>query len=125
VDGKVTDLGKFAEFGNRGVDVFPGRFDQRRTPGVHPVRREVGLAFEEIFREARRRVVVACSPSNVHRFQQVINNAVKFKRKLGVAGPEHGSMEHAHGPGSSATWRSPDRLWLKWTTSSPCRRNRP
>jgi ribonuclease J len=48
--------------------------------------RTVGDTFEEIFRKADSRIIVATFASNVHRIQQVINASVKFNRKVSIVG---------------------------------------
>jgi ribonuclease J len=112
VDGQVTDLGKFAEFGRRGVDVFLADSTNAEREGYTLSEREVGLALDEIIREAPQRVVVACFSSNVHRFQQVVNTAVKYRRKLGVQGMSMiNNMRTAQELGYL---RIPDHFWLKW-----------
>lgn len=49
--------------------------------------RTVGTIFEEIFEESDgQRIMVATFSSNIHRIQQIINSAVKHKRKVSVIG---------------------------------------
>jgi ribonuclease J len=112
VDGQRTDLGKFAEFGNRGVDILLADSTNAERPGYTLSEREVGLALEEIFREAPQRIVVACFSSNVHRFQQVVNAAVKYGRKLGVLGLS--MVKNMRTAQELGYLEVPERLWLKW-----------
>ena len=46
----------------------------------------VGQTFDDEFRYARNRIIVATFSSNVHRIQQVVDSAVKYKRKVAVIG---------------------------------------
>lgn len=46
----------------------------------------VGQTFDEEFRYAKHRIIVATFSSNVHRIQQVIDTAVKYDRKVAVIG---------------------------------------
>jgi len=41
----------------------------------------VGETFDEIFMNAKNRILVATFASNVHRIQQIVNAAIKFGRK--------------------------------------------
>ncbi len=112
VDGQVTDLGKFGELGRRGVDLLLADSTNVERPGYTLSEREVGVAFDDILREAPQRVVVACFSSNVHRFQQVVNTAVKYRRKLGVLGMSMiKNMRTAQELGYLSI---PDSVWLKW-----------
>ena len=46
----------------------------------------IGDVFEKLFMNCRKRIVVATFASNVHRVQQIVNSAVKYKRKVAVCG---------------------------------------
>lgn len=112
VDGQVTDLGGFAEFGRRGVDVLLADSTNAERDGYTLSEREVGEAFDEIFRGAPRRIVVACFSSNVHRFQQVVNAAIKYRRKLGVLGMS--MVQNMRTAQELGYLRIPEHLWLRW-----------
>ena len=55
-------------------------------PGYTMSERTVGEAFEEIFRNAGGRILVATFASNIHRIQQVVNVSVKNNRKVAICG---------------------------------------
>lgn len=42
--------------------------------------------FDDEFRYAKNRIIVATFSSNVHRIQQVVDSAVRYKRKVAVIG---------------------------------------
>lgn len=112
VDGKITDLAKFGELGRAGVELLLADSTNVERPGYTLSESEVGTALDEIFRGAERRIVVACFSSNVHRFQQVVNTAVKHGRKLGVLGLSMiKNMRTAQELGYLSI---PENLWLKW-----------
>lgn len=46
----------------------------------------VGQTFDDEFRYAKNRIIVATFSSNVHRIQQIIDSAVRYKRKVAVIG---------------------------------------
>jgi ribonuclease J len=112
VDGRITDLGAFAEFGRRGVDLLLADSTNADREGYTLSEREVGIAFDEIVRDAPRRVVIACFSSNIHRFQQVINTAVHYGRKLGVLGMS--MVKNMRTAQELGYLMIPDNLWLKW-----------
>jgi ribonuclease J len=86
VDGLRTDVGRLAEVGNRGVDLFLGDSTNAERPGVTGSERLVGEAFRQIIPPLTGRVLVASFASNVHRMQQAIDVAVEVGRKVCVVG---------------------------------------
>ena len=86
VDGLKTDVGKFAEIGNRGVDLLLGDSTNAERPGHTGSERLVGEAFRSIFPLRRGRILVASFASNVHRMQQAADVAVECGRKVTVVG---------------------------------------
>lgn len=86
VDGQVTEFNKFAEYGDRGVLALLADSTNAERPGFTPSEKIVGQTFDEIFRYAKNRIIVATFSSNVHRIQQVVDSAVKFDRKVAVIG---------------------------------------
>ena len=55
-------------------------------PGFTASERTVGRALENIFRDSKSRIIIATFSSNVHRVQRIIDNAVKFDRKVAISG---------------------------------------
>ena len=86
VDGQVTDFGRFAEYGNRGVLALLADSTNAERPGFTPSEKMVGKTFNEEFGTAKNRIIVATFSSNVHRIQQIVEAAVKYKRKVAVIG---------------------------------------
>lgn len=86
VDGQVMEFNKFAEYGDRGVLCLLADSTNAERPGFTPSERMVGQTFDEEFRYAKHRIIVATFSSNVHRIQQVIDTAVKYDRKVAVIG---------------------------------------
>lgn len=86
VDGKVTDFHKFAELGDQGVLVLLADSTNAERPGHTPSERTVGVAFDRIFRRAKERIIIATFSSNVHRIQQAVDTACRYKRKVAVLG---------------------------------------
>ena len=86
VDGQVTQFNKFAEFGDEGVLAVLADSTNAERPGFTQSEKMVGQTFDDEFRYARNRIIVATFSSNVHRIQQVVDSAVKYKRKVAVIG---------------------------------------
>ena len=86
VDGQVTQFNKFAEFGDAGVLALLADSTNAERPGFTQSEKMVGQTFDNEFRYARNRIIVATFSSNVHRIQQVVDSAVKYKRKVAVIG---------------------------------------
>lgn len=86
VDGEVTDFNRFAEYGERGVLALLSDSTNVERPGYTMSERVVGHTFDDTFRQAPERIIVATFASNVHRLQQAITTAHRYKRKVAVAG---------------------------------------
>lgn len=86
VDGEVTDFFKFAQLGEKGVLVLLSDSTNVERSGYTLSERAVGQAFDETFRQARERIIMASFASNVHRLQQAITTAHRHDRKVAVVG---------------------------------------
>src|SRR2546421_7605202 len=87
VDGLRTDVGRLAEFGNRGIDLLLADSTNAERPGVTGSERLVGEAFRQIIPQRQGRILVASFASNVHRMQQAVDVAVDVGRKVCVVRP--------------------------------------
>lgn len=86
VDGQVTEFNKFAEFGDQGVLALMADSTNAERPGYTQSEKVVGQTFDDEFRYAKNRIIVASFSSNVHRIQQVVDSAIRYKRKVAVIG---------------------------------------
>jgi len=86
LDGRITDLRAFARIGEEGVDLFMTDSTNAEVPGFTTSERDIAPAIETVFRQARRRVIVACFSSHVHRVQQVLDAAHANGRKVAMVG---------------------------------------
>src|SRR6187200_3092876 len=86
LDGRLTDLRAFARLGEEGVDLFLTDSTNAEVPGFTTTEREIAPAIDRVFRHARRRIIVACFASHVHRVQQVLDAAQKSGRKVAMVG---------------------------------------
>ena len=86
IDGRTTDLGGLARLANEGIDLVLADSTNADMPGFIPSEAEVGRALADIFEQARRRIVVACFASHVHRMQQILDAASALGRKVALVG---------------------------------------
>ena len=86
LDGRITDLRSFARFGEEGVDLFMTDSTNAEVAGFTTAERDIAPAIETVFRNASRRVIVACFSSHVHRVQQVLDAAHANGRKVAMVG---------------------------------------
>ena len=86
LDGRLTDLRAFARLGEEGVDLFLTDSTNAEVAGFTTTEREIAPAIDKVFRHAKRRIIVACFSSHVHRVQQVLDAAQKSGRKVAMVG---------------------------------------
>ena len=87
IDDKVIDIGRFAELGKKGVLALMSDSTNAERPGFTQSERIVGESFSNLFKKAEgNRILVATFSSNIHRIQQIIDEAVRCGRKVAVSG---------------------------------------
>ncbi len=87
IDGNIIDLQRIAELGQRGVLLLLGESTNVERTGSSMSEATVGNSLNGIFAEnADRRIFIATFASNIHRLQQIIDLAAKYKRKIAFSG---------------------------------------
>ncbi len=87
IDDQVIDLARFAEIGKKGVLAMLADSTNAERPGYTMSERIVGESFSNLFKKAgKNRIIVATFSSNIHRIQQIIDEAVHCGRKVAVSG---------------------------------------
>lgn len=86
VDNWPSDYAKLAEFSRRGVLALFADSTNAERPGWTPSERVVDAAFENVFLQAKKRIIIASFASLVSRMQQVANAALRHNRKLTFVG---------------------------------------
>ena len=86
IDGEIIDLGRLATLGNKGVLALMSDSTNAERKGYTMSESNVGEILDKLFINCTKRIVVATFSSNVHRVQQIVNSAVKYKRKIAVCG---------------------------------------
>lgn len=78
----ATDIASFARFGQEGVLALMSDSTNVEVKGYTRSEEEVAVDLEKVIAAATGRVIVAMFASNVFRIQQVIDIAIRCKRKL-------------------------------------------
>ncbi|MGH3744670.1 MAG: ribonuclease J [Mycobacteriales bacterium] len=86
IDGRLTDLGGFARLGREGVDLLLSDSTNAEVPGFVTSEREIGPVLRQVLAGARKRVIVACFASHVHRVQQTLDAAHAAGRHVAFVG---------------------------------------
>ncbi|MCL2086064.1 MAG: ribonuclease J [Oscillospiraceae bacterium] len=87
IEGGIIDLARFGELGNRGVLALLSESTNAERPGYSISESKVGETFNNLFSAAvGKRIIVATFSSNIHRVQQIIDNAHLHGRKVVVSG---------------------------------------
>lgn len=87
VAGEPIDLKRIAELGKEGVLLYMSESTNIERPGYTMSETVVGTTLDHLFSEnMTRRLIIATFASNVHRLQQIIDLAVKYRRKVALSG---------------------------------------
>ena len=86
INSEMIDLTRFGELGKAGVLALLSDSTNVEKAGHTDSERKVGDGFEKLFFGCNKRIIVTTFASNVDRIQQIINVAVKYKRKVAVTG---------------------------------------
>ena len=87
VEGKIMDIPRIGEIGNKGVALLCCESTNVERPGYTPSEKTVGRSLDVILNQnPERRVIIATFSSNVHRVQQIINASAARGRKVAVTG---------------------------------------
>ena len=105
-DGKMIDLVRLGELGRKGVDLLLMDSTNADRPGIAMSEQRVSDSFEREFKDCKKRIIIACFASNVHRIQKIIEIAAKHDRKVAVSGR---SMENILKVGSELGYIRADK----------------
>ena len=87
VAGDPIDLKTIAELGKSGVLLYMGESTNIERPGFTMSETVVGETLDRLFSEnSSRRIIIATFASNVHRLRQIVELAVKYRRKVALSG---------------------------------------
>ncbi len=87
IDGEMTDLPRLGEIGRKGVQLLMCESTNVCRKGYSMSEKSVGRTLDEIIKKhADNRIIVATFASNIHRMQQILDIAEKYKRKVAFTG---------------------------------------
>ena len=87
VTGEPIDLKRIAELGKEGVLLYMAESTNIERIGYTMSETVVGTTLGHLFSEnVNRRLIIATFASNIHRLQQIIDLAVKYRRKVALSG---------------------------------------
>lgn len=87
IDGHTTDLARIAEIGTKGVLLLLMDSTNIERSGYSMSEKNVSKALDSQFELNRdKRIIVATFASNIHRVQQIIDCAVRHRRKVSFSG---------------------------------------
>ena len=86
VDNWPSDYATLASFSEQGVLALLSDSTNAERPGWTPSERVVDKAFDQVFDQAKGRIIIASFASLISRMQQVIEVAQRYNRKLAFVG---------------------------------------
>ena len=83
----MIDLPRISEIGKRGVTLLLCESTNVEQEGYTMSEHVVGETLDRLFADnVKRRIIVATFATNVHRLQQIVNLAMKHRRKIAFSG---------------------------------------
>ena len=86
VQGEIADLTRIGELGKEGVLALAIDSTNVEKAGFSESESRVADRFDELFRDCDKRLIVTTFASNVHRLDQLLKLAQKYKRRVGITG---------------------------------------
>ena len=87
IDGEMTDLPRLGEIGRKGASLLLCESTNVCRKGYSMSEKIVGRTLDEIIKNhPNNRIIVATFASNIHRMQQIMDIAEKYKRKIAFTG---------------------------------------
>lgn len=85
-DHKTSDYARFSHFGERGVLALFSDSTNSERPGYTPSESNVRRHMEQLFHTSRRKIILACFASSIHRIQIAMELAKDFGRRIVLVG---------------------------------------
>lgn len=86
VDGEQFDIASLTAAGDEGVLLLMSDSTNSMRDGYTPSERTIWRKLDEVFANARQRIIVTTFASNVHRVKQILQAAIKYDRKVTILG---------------------------------------
>jgi ribonuclease J len=78
----ITDYARLSYFGERGVLALMSDSTNSERPGFTPSENHVRRNLEQVFYTSRKKIIVACFASSIHRIQIILELARDFGRRV-------------------------------------------
>jgi ribonuclease J len=85
-DSQPSDYARFSHFGEQGVLALLSDSTNSERPGYTPSETHVRRHMEQAFHNSRRKIIVACFASSIHRIQIILDLAREFGRRVVLIG---------------------------------------
>jgi len=85
-DRRLSDYARFSHFGDQGVLALFSDSTNAERPGYAPSESFVRSQLEKVFHTSRRKIIMACFASSIHRIQIILELAAAFGRRVVPAG---------------------------------------
>ena len=79
-DRRISDYARLAQFGERGILALFSDSTNSERPGYTPSETNVRRHLEQVFHASRRKIIISCFASSVHRIQIAFELAKTFDR---------------------------------------------
>lgn len=87
INGTMIDIPRISEIGKKGVTLLLCESTNVEQEGYTMSESVVGETLDRLFTDnVKRRIIVATFATNVHRLQQIVNLAIKHRRKIAFSG---------------------------------------
>lgn len=86
VQGEIADLTRLGELGKEGVLALAIDSTNVEKAGFSESESRVADRFDALFKDCDKRLIVTTFASNVHRLDQLVKLAQKYKRRVGITG---------------------------------------
>jgi ribonuclease J len=112
VDGKKIDVEALRQIGELGVLLLISDSTNVQRPGNTPSEKSVRPALEQVFADAKRRIITTSFASHVHRFQQVLEVSAMYGRKVATLG--RSMTDNMHLAADMGLLQVPANTWKDW-----------
>ncbi len=86
VDGELFDIASLTAAAEEGILLLMSDSTNTEREGYTPSEKTVWRKLNEVFANAKQRIIVTTFASNVHRVRQVLQAALKYDRKVAILG---------------------------------------
>lgn len=79
-------LSKLIRYGDKGIDLLMADSTNAEKSGYTLSEKNVSKGIQDVFSDAKGRIIITTFSSNISRIEQIISTSMKFKRKVAVIG---------------------------------------